>query len=108
MVQTGRDLPRLSARRRPTQRSIATIWAWASPESWRAAGAFPVQRQPAEDRCGGQAGGQSQLCGLAAAALVAALAVFGTGLLAGAPTAALAGVLLFVAQRIFRLKVLAG
>ena len=72
------------------------------------AGAFPVNASPPRTAVVAQAGGQSQLCGLAAAALVAALALFGTGLLAGAPTAALAGVLLFVAQRIFRLKVLAG
>ncbi len=71
------------------------------------AGAFPVNASPPRTAVVFQAGGQSQLCGLAAAALVAALALFGADLLAGAPTCALAGVLLFVAQRIFRVRVFA-
>jgi MFS superfamily sulfate permease-like transporter len=48
------------------------------------------------------AGGKSQVGGLAAAAGVLALAAFGAGLLANVPNAALAGVLFFVARRIFR------
>ena len=72
------------------------------------AGAFPVNASPPRTAVVFQAGGQSQLCSLAAAGLVAALALFGAGLIGGAPTAALAGVLLFVAQRIFRLEVFVG
>lgn len=69
------------------------------------AGGFPVNASPPRTAVAAQAGAGSQLCGLAAAVLVALLALFGAGLLSGAPTAALGGVLLFVAQRIIRLKV---
>ena len=47
-------------------------------------------------------GARSQLAGLVACAVVAAVAVYGSKLLAHVPEAALAGVLLFVAARIFR------
>ena len=51
-------------------------------------------------------GGRSQLAGLLAACLILCLAAFGAGLLAEVPYAALAGVLLFIAFRIFRLAVM--
>jgi MFS superfamily sulfate permease-like transporter len=51
-----------------------------------------------------ETGGRSQLAGLAAVAIVIALLAFGTSLLHRIPNAALAGVLLFVALRIIRLR----
>jgi len=65
------------------------------------AGAFPVNASPPRTAAVAAAGGRTQAGGLAAAAAVAALALFGAGLMADTPTAALAGVLFFVAQRIF-------
>jgi sulfate permease, SulP family len=65
------------------------------------AGAFPVNASPPRTAAVAAAGGRTQVGGLAAAAAVAALALFGAGLMADTPTAALAGVLFFVAQRIF-------
>ena len=64
-------------------------------------GAFPVNASPPRTAAVVQAGGKSQLGGLTAAAAVLLLAAFGGGLMAQTPTAALAGVLFFVAQRIF-------
>ncbi|HWF78906.1 MAG TPA: SulP family inorganic anion transporter [Caulobacteraceae bacterium] len=67
-------------------------------------GAFPVNASPPRTAAVSEAGGRSQVGGLAAAAAVLLLAAFGGSLLADAPTAALAGVLFFVAQRIFKLR----
>jgi MFS superfamily sulfate permease-like transporter len=64
-------------------------------------GAFPVNASPPRTAAVSEAGGKSQLGGLAAAVAVLLLAAFGGRLLADTPTAALAGVLFFVAQRIF-------
>ena len=66
-------------------------------------GAFPVNASPPRTAIVAASGGRSQAASLLAAAAVLLLAVFGGALLARAPTAALAGVLLYVAQRIFRL-----
>ncbi len=66
------------------------------------AGGFPVNASPPRTAIVAQTGGRSQWAGLLAAVVVLLLAALGTGLLAHVPTAALAGVLLFVAQRIFR------
>ena len=63
--------------------------------------AFPVNASPPRTAAVSEAGGRSQIGGLAAAATVLLLAAFGGRLLADTPTAALAGVLFFVAQRIF-------
>ena len=62
--------------------------------------AFPVDASPPRTSVAAQSGGRSQGAGLIAAAAVLLLAAFGTRLLAHVPQAALAGVLLFVAQRI--------
>jgi len=70
-------------------------------------GGFPVNASPPRTAAVAQAGGLSQASGLAAALVVLLLAVFGGQLLSRMPEAALAGVLLFVAQRIFRWKTLA-
>jgi MFS superfamily sulfate permease-like transporter len=65
-------------------------------------GAFPVNASPPRTAIVAETGGVSQLGGLACAALALLLAAFGAGLVAHVPHAALAGVLLFVAQRIVR------
>jgi len=70
-------------------------------------GAFPVNASPPRTAVVAETGGRSQLGGLVSAALALGLAVFGGGLLARVPHAALAGVLLFVAQRIVRIGVMA-
>ena len=67
-------------------------------------GAFPVNASPPRTAAVSEAGGKSQVGGLAAAGAVLLLAAFGGSLLADTPTAALAGVLFFVAQRIFKLR----
>jgi MFS superfamily sulfate permease-like transporter len=67
-------------------------------------GAFPVNASPPRTAAVYEAGGRSQVGGLAAAAAVLLLAAFGGALLADTPTAALAGVLFFVAQRIFKVR----
>ena len=65
-------------------------------------GAFPVNASPPRTAVVVETGGASQLGALVCAALVLALSAFGAGLLTHVPYAALAGVLLFVAQRIIR------
>lgn len=71
-------------------------------------GAFAVNASPPRTAIATQSGGRSQFSGLIAAAIVLALGAFGGGLLADVPQAALAGVLLFVAQHILRWKVFAS
>jgi MFS superfamily sulfate permease-like transporter len=68
------------------------------------AGAFPVNASPPRTAIVSEAHGRSQATGLAAAAIVLALAVFGPALMRHVPTAALAGILLFVALRITRVS----
>ena len=65
------------------------------------AGGFPVNASPPRTAIVAESGGRTQWAGLMAAAAVLLLARVGTGLLEHVPAAALAGVLLFVAQRIF-------
>jgi MFS superfamily sulfate permease-like transporter len=67
-------------------------------------GAFPVNASPPRTAITAEVGGRSQAAGLIAIAIILALASFGTGLLFHVPDAALGGMLLFVAQRIFRLQ----
>ena len=70
-------------------------------------GGFCVNASPPRTGAVCESGGRSQWAGLLAAAAVAALLLYGTGLLTHVPTAALAGILFFVAQRIVRLSVIA-
>ncbi|WP_254634055.1 SulP family inorganic anion transporter [Mesorhizobium sp. GbtcB19] len=70
-------------------------------------GAFAVNASPPRTAIVAQTGGRSQLSGLIAAAIVLVLSVFGGSLLANVPQAALAGVLMFVAQHILRWQVFA-
>jgi MFS superfamily sulfate permease-like transporter len=65
-------------------------------------GAFPLNASPPRTAVVAETGGRSQLGGIVAAALGLGLALYGGGLLAHVPQAALAGVLLFVALRIVR------
>ncbi|MGX5828369.1 SulP family inorganic anion transporter [Mesorhizobium sp. 43Arga] len=71
-------------------------------------GAFAVNASPPRTAIVSQSGGRSQLSSLIAAAIVLALGAFGGSLLANVPQAALAGVLMFVAQHILRWKVFAS
>ncbi len=65
-------------------------------------GAFPVNASPPRTAIVADTGGRSQIAGLVACGVVVAIALHGAKLLAQVPDAALAGVLLFVAGRIFR------
>jgi MFS superfamily sulfate permease-like transporter len=67
-------------------------------------GAFPVNTSPPRTAIVAEVGARSQAAGLLAIAVILALASFGTPLLAHVPESALGGMLLFVAQRIFRLR----
>jgi MFS superfamily sulfate permease-like transporter len=67
-------------------------------------GAFPVDASPPCTTIVAETGGRSQLACLVAAVIVIALVAFGTVLLRHVPTAALGGVLFFVAFRIVRLR----
>jgi MFS superfamily sulfate permease-like transporter len=67
-------------------------------------GAFPVDASPPRTAMVAEAGARSQLASLTAASAVILLLVVGTGLLAMIPTAALSGILLFVAVRLIRVK----
>jgi MFS superfamily sulfate permease-like transporter len=67
-------------------------------------GAFPVNASPPRTAIVAESGGRSQLAGLVAAAITVALLAAGAALLRHVPQAALGGVLLFVAVRIFRTR----
>jgi sulfate permease, SulP family len=69
-------------------------------------GAFPVNASPPRTAVVSQSGRLSQISGLAAALIVGLLVALGPGLLAAMPTAAFAGILLFIAQRITRLPLM--
>jgi len=66
-------------------------------------GGFAVNTSPPRTQVIASAGGRTQLSGLLAAGLILSLTVLGPGLLRDLPQAALAGILLFVASRLFRL-----
>ena len=67
-------------------------------------GGFAVNGSPPRTAIAAESGGKSRLAGLCAAAAVATFLAFGLRLLATVPLAALAGLLMFVAQRIFRFE----
>ncbi len=71
-------------------------------------GAFPVDASPPRTAIASETGGRSQLTGLVAAAIIVAILAFGAQFLSRIPNAALAGVLLFVALRIVRVKEIAA
>jgi sulfate permease, SulP family len=66
-------------------------------------GAFPVNASPPLTEMVAETGGRTKLAGLTAAALILAVAGFGTTLVAHVPLAAIAGILIFVATRIVRM-----
>ncbi len=70
-------------------------------------GAFPVNASPPRTAIVAGSGGESQWTGLVAALAVLLLSAFGTSLLDHVPAAALGGVLLFIAMRIFHLHAFA-
>ncbi len=67
------------------------------------AGTFPVNASPPRTAMAVATGSRSQVSGLVAAAILGLLAVSGSALLRYIPSAALAGVLLYVAWRITRI-----
>ena len=67
-------------------------------------GGFPVNASPPRTGVVAESGGRSQIASLVAVAVVGVLLVFAAGLLTHVPRAALAGVLLFVAARLVRLR----
>ncbi len=67
-------------------------------------GAFPVNASPPRTAIVSETGGRSQLAGLVAVGVIAALMTFGVAVLRHVPNAALSGVLLFVALRIVRVR----
>ena len=71
-------------------------------------GGFAVDASPPRTAIVAESGGRSQLAALVAAAITVALLVAGAALLRHVPEAALAGVLLFVALRIFRVSQMAS
>ena len=71
-------------------------------------GAFAVNASPPRTAIVAESGGHSQVAGLVSAAITVALLVAGAALLRHVPQAALGGVLLFVALRIFRVREMAG
>lgn len=67
-------------------------------------GAFPVNASPPNTAVVADSGGHTQVAGLVAVLLAAALVLFGGGLLAIVPQAALGGLLISIACRIFHLN----
>jgi MFS superfamily sulfate permease-like transporter len=67
-------------------------------------GAFAVNASPPRTAIVAESGGHSQVAGLVAAAITVALLAVGAALLRHVPQAALGGVLLFVALRVFRTR----
>jgi MFS superfamily sulfate permease-like transporter len=71
-------------------------------------GGFAVNASPPRTAIVAESGGRSQVAGLVAAAITVVLLAAGAALLRNVPQAALAGVLLFVALRIFRVRQMAS
>ena len=65
-------------------------------------GAFAVDSSPPSTAIVHESGGRSQIASLTAVALMIALAVLAAGLMAYVPHAALSGILVYIALRIFR------
>jgi MFS superfamily sulfate permease-like transporter len=66
-------------------------------------GSFPVDSSPPSTAIVKESGGHSQIASITAVALMIALAVLAAGLLAYVPQAALSGILVYIALKIFRL-----
>jgi SulP family sulfate permease len=66
-------------------------------------GSFPVDSSPPSTAIVVESGGHSQVASITAVALMIALAVLAAGLMAYVPQAALSGILVYIALKIFRL-----
>jgi sulfate permease, SulP family len=66
-------------------------------------GSFPVDSSPPSTAIVAESGGRSQVASLTAVALMIALAVLAAGLIAHVPQAALSGILVYIALKLFRL-----
>lgn len=102
MVQTGATTRSFNPGEPDVDRDFVGVGAGCLASAFL--GAFPVNASPPRTALVAEAGGGSQWAGLSAAVAALLLAVFGSGLLRFVPTAALAGVLLFVAIRIVHLR----
>jgi sulfate permease, SulP family len=69
-------------------------------------GAFAVNASPPRTAVVKEAGGRSQFSGLFAVAIVAAVVLVASGTFKYVPEAALSGVLIFIAMRLFRVEVM--
>jgi MFS superfamily sulfate permease-like transporter len=69
-------------------------------------GGFPANSSPPRTAIVRESGGTSRFAGLCAGIAIGFFLIYGLGLLAYVPQAALAGLLLFVSQRIFRIDVM--
>jgi SulP family sulfate permease len=69
-------------------------------------GSFPVNASPPRTAIVETSGGRTQMSGLVATGVIAAVAIYGGEALAHVPHAALAGVLFYIAARIFRIRVM--
>src|SRR5262249_47232353 len=69
-------------------------------------GAFAVNASPPRTAVVRESGGRSQLSGLFSLAIVAAIVLVASGTFKYVPEAALSGVLIFIAMRIFRVEVM--
>jgi SulP family sulfate permease len=69
-------------------------------------GAFAVNASPPRTAVVRESGGRSQLSGLFAIAIVAAIVLVASGTFKYVPEAALSGVLIFIALRIFRVEIM--
>jgi MFS superfamily sulfate permease-like transporter len=104
MVQTAATTRAFPGRDREPDVNRDFVGVGAASLAAGLTGAFPVNASPPRTAVVVETGGASQLSALVCAALVLALSAFGAGLLTHVPHAALAGVLLFVAQRIIRVS----
>jgi len=103
MVQTARDLAFLSRAPGETPDVDRDFnRAWRRQRARGPVRGFSGERQPSAHGHRRRTGGRSQIAGLVACVVIVATSLYGADLLAKVPTTALAGVLLFVAGRIFR------
>jgi SulP family sulfate permease len=70
------------------------------------AGVFPVNASPPRTAVAAESGGRSQLSGLLAVAIIAGVVLLASRAFAYVPRAALSGVLLFIATRIVRVRMM--
>jgi sulfate permease, SulP family len=109
MVQTAattRSFPSVANQSPDIRRDIIGVGAGSVLAG--AIGAFPVDASPPRTAILFETGARSQLAGIFVVAIIVVLLAFGSALLQNVPQAALAGVLLFVAMRLVRLRQIIG